>query len=205
MAYEMRGQFLEACDCSVPCPCWFVEAPDEDECTGVTAWHVEQGTIEGVDVSGLSVASVSQHEGSRGSAGAHPKMRLALLVDEAATPQQALALAHAFTGRLGGPLGELAEMDPGHPAVERAAISFVSDGGSTRLSVDPGVSADMTPIVGATGRIATVADSVMANILGPLGEVGRTANLTLDVPGHGVHLAVQDRSATRGRFAYVAR
>lgn len=205
MAYEMRGQFLEACDCFVPCPCWFVESPDEGECTGVVAWQIEQGTIEGVDVSGLAVASVSQHEGARGGAGAHPKMRLALLVDEAATPNQAHALSLAFTGRLGGPLGELVEMVGAHEGIERARISFTSDGGRTRVVAEPGVVADWTPVVGTTGRITTIADTVMSRLLSPIGEVGRSATLALDLPGQGLHLRAQERSATRGRFAYVAR
>jgi hypothetical protein len=33
MAYQMRGQFLEAYDCHVICPCWFEREPDENECT----------------------------------------------------------------------------------------------------------------------------------------------------------------------------
>jgi hypothetical protein len=205
MSYEMRGQFLEACDCSVPCPCWFVEQPDEDECTGVVAWQIEQGTIEGIDVSGLGVASVSQHEGSRGATGSHAKMRVALFVDERATQGQAEAMALAFSGGLGGPLGELAEMTSRTPDIERAPIAFVSDGAHTRLEIGSGVHAAMTPVVGATGRITTIADSIMANLLGSLGEVGRTATLTLNLPRHGLELAVQDRSATRGRFAYVHR
>src|SRR5918995_1232116 len=63
MTYRMNGRFLEACDCYVPCPCWFDNDPNEDECTGVVAWQIENGEIEGVDVTGLSVISVSQHGG----------------------------------------------------------------------------------------------------------------------------------------------
>lgn len=205
MPYELRGEFLEACDCFVACPCWFLRDPDEDECTGVIAWHIDQGTIEGVDVSGLAVASVSQHGGHRGAPGNHAKMRVALLIDERSTSQQARMLELAFSGRLGGPLGELAEMTSRHPDVERARITLQSDGASTRLSIDAGVGVDMRPIVGATGRIITVADSVMANLLGTPGETGQAAVLTLNLPQHGLQLEVRDRSATRGRFVYVAR
>jgi hypothetical protein len=62
----MSGRFFEACDCYVPCPCWFDQGPDEDERTGVVAWQIENGEIDGVDVTGLSVVSVSQHDGHRG-------------------------------------------------------------------------------------------------------------------------------------------
>ena len=48
MAYELRGQFLEASDCNVMCPCWFDQDPDENKCTGMVAWYFEQGEIDGV-------------------------------------------------------------------------------------------------------------------------------------------------------------
>jgi len=209
VAYIMRGQFLEVCDCSVPCPCWFVEDADEDECTGVIAWQIEQGAIDGVDVSGMAAVSVSQHFGSRGAPGAHPKMRVALIIDERATEQQAGLIAQAFNGELGGPLGELAEMSESMPEVDRASIEFRSDGSATTISVSTPrrsrtVSTSMTPILGATGRITTIADSVMANLLG-LGEVGKASDLTIDLPVHGLDLSVEDRSATRGRFSYVVK
>jgi hypothetical protein len=88
MAYEMRGQFLEACDCHVMCPCWFEQDPDESECTGMVAWYVEQGQVNGVDISGLSAVSVSHHGGHRHGA----KARVALFIDEAADEAQAQAL-----------------------------------------------------------------------------------------------------------------
>ena len=202
MPYEMRGQFLEACDCRVPCPCWFVEAPDEDECSGAVAWQIEGGDIDGVDVSGLAVVSVSHHMGHRGDTATHPKMRLALLVDHRATEQQAERLALAFSGRLGGPLAELAEMVDLAPEVELTEIIFVSDGGQTRVDAGQSVHADMAPVIGATGRITTIADSILAKLLGPVGEVGRSAIFLLDLPELGLQVEAYERSATRGRFAY---
>src|SRR5215217_7686638 len=106
MAYELRGQFLEACDCRVTCPCWFHEQPDDDECAGLVAWHVEWGRIDGVDVSGLTAVSVSHHGGHR----AEGHARVALFLDERAGEEQRAALAAAFSGTLGGPLRELAEI-----------------------------------------------------------------------------------------------
>jgi hypothetical protein len=40
MPYRMNGRFFEACDCYVPCPCWFDDTPDEDECSGLIAWGI---------------------------------------------------------------------------------------------------------------------------------------------------------------------
>jgi hypothetical protein len=201
VAYEMRGQFLEACDCAVPCPCWFVEDPEDGECTGIIAWHIEQGVIDGVEVSGLTAVSVSHHSGARGAPGEHANMRLALIIDEQASEEQEQALARAFSGQLAGPLAELAEMTHASPDVVRAAVEFKSDGSSTRLSVGDLVHTEMTPVVGATGRITTIADSVMSVMLG-LGEVGKAGSLRLNLSAQGIDLSRDDRSATRGRFNY---
>ena len=205
MAYEMRGQFLEACDCRIPCPCWFDEDPDEDECNGVVGWQIEQGAIDGVDVSGLNVANVTYHTGPRGTRGSHPKLRMGLFVDGDATALQFDALAAAFTGTLGGPLAELAEMAVINPRVERGAIRFESDGGHTMFTVEGAITTSMTPLLGSTRRITTIADSTLATLLGTPGEVGRGDQLLVRLPDQGLQVSVRRRSATRGRFAYVSR
>ncbi len=55
MAYEVEGRLLEVCDCNVLCPCWIGEDPDNGTCDAVNAWHVDRGTVEGVDVSGRTL------------------------------------------------------------------------------------------------------------------------------------------------------
>src|SRR5437870_549185 len=56
MAYQLEGKLLEVCTCNVLCPCWVGEDPDGGTCTGVLSWHVEKGTINGIDVSGHTLA-----------------------------------------------------------------------------------------------------------------------------------------------------
>ncbi len=60
MAYEIEGRLLEVCTCNVLCPCWVGEDPDYKTCDTTIAWGIEKGSIEGVDVSGLTMA-VSAH------------------------------------------------------------------------------------------------------------------------------------------------
>ena len=200
MAYELRGQFLEACDCNVMCPCWFDQDPDENECTGMVAWYVEQGEIDGVDVSGLTVVSVSHHGGHRRGA----RARVALFTDERASDEQGRVLTDCFTGKLGGPLKELAEMTDEVGSAARAAISFGNDGGSTKVSAGPAVTAEMQPLTAETGRIITVADGALAVLLGTPAEVGRSSTYRLDVAGEAWDLQLEGRSANRGRFTYLS-
>jgi hypothetical protein len=198
MGYEIRGRFFEACDCSVPCPCWFEQDPDEGECTGLIAWHVERGVVNGFDVSGLSVVSLSHHGGHR----AQPEhMTMALVVDEHADDGQFQALTEAFSGDLGGPLGELAQMRQEAQLVERAPISFTTDGRTTQLRVGPRVLIESELLVGSTERPITINDGVLATLLGPSGESGKARRFHLELP-HGDPIDATARSTTSGRFDY---
>ena len=201
VAYELRGQFLEACDCHVMCPCWFEEDPDEDSCTGFMAWYVEKGVVDGVDVSGLTAISVSHHEGHRGRS----KMRVAFFVDEWATDEQVAVLYKAFTGALGGPLGDLARLDEDVTSVRRAPIKLTSDSAGTELTVGNEVTTTVKPLVGATGRIISVADSALAKVLGTPADVCKSSRFKLDMSGEGFDLDLSGRSANRGRFVYVRK
>lgn len=54
MTYSLSGDFYEACDCEVVCSCWTGVAPDMGVCTGLYAWHITAGTVDGLDVAGCS-------------------------------------------------------------------------------------------------------------------------------------------------------
>jgi hypothetical protein len=60
MGYQLEGRLLEVCSCNVLCPCWVGEDPDGGECDGVVNWHVDKGTINRLDVSGLTVTQLNR-------------------------------------------------------------------------------------------------------------------------------------------------
>ena len=105
MDYSISGEFIESCDCYLMCPCWVDDDPDEGHCTGLFAWQLgERSTIDGVDVAGRTVVSVSTHTGNRRDGGA----ATALFIDADAGRDQVVLLGQAFGGELGGPLADLA-------------------------------------------------------------------------------------------------
>jgi hypothetical protein len=59
LSYDIRGKFYEACDCEVICPCWAGLPPDMGTCTGLFAWHIFEGKIDGVDVRNSKVVVLS--------------------------------------------------------------------------------------------------------------------------------------------------
>ena len=197
--YQLHGTFYEACDCNVICPCWLGGDPDEGECTGVFAWEVEQGSIDEVDVSGLRAVSVSQHLGPREEA----KQRVVIFVDERATRQQADAMAAAFSGRLGGPLQQLADILGELLAVETAAIDLRREGRLTTLTVGHHIRIEGSTREGPSGRPVTLNDGRLSDVLGARAEVGASGRFRVGLADHGMEVDLRGRSTMSGRFSYV--
>jgi FtsP/CotA-like multicopper oxidase with cupredoxin domain len=197
--YQLHGLFYEACDCYTICPCWLGNSPDGDECTGVFAWEVERGSIDGVDVAGLRAVSVSYHSGLRDEA----RQRVVIFVDDRATRQQADALAAAFSGRLGGPLKELADILGELLAVERAPITLRREGRLTTLTVDRHIQVEGRTNEGPSGRPMALNDGKLSNVLGSPAEVGESGRFRIGLSAHGMAMDLRGRSTMSGRFSYV--
>ena len=158
MAYQLQGNSLEACTCEASCPCWAGYEPNEG-CDTVLSWHIDEGTIEGIDVSGRSVAVVADVPCSVSNEGA---ASATLYVDDGATPQQEEALQKVWTGQLGGPVADLARLFGEVASVKRAPITFSVDGGKGTLAIGQEVEADTTPLWEAEGRSSTIHESVLS-------------------------------------------
>jgi hypothetical protein len=197
--YQLHGTFYEACDCQVICPCWLGGDPDEGECTGVFAWEVEQGAIDEIDVSGLRAVSVSQHLGPRDEA----KQRVMIFIDERATRQQADAMAAAFSGRLGGPLQQLAAILGELLAVEIAAIDLRREGRLTTLDVGHRIRIEGSTREGPSGRPITLENGRLSDVLGARAEVGASGRFRVGLADHGMEVELRGRSTMSGRFSYV--
>jgi hypothetical protein len=116
---SVPGHLLEACNCDVLCPCWIGGGSDNGSCKSVVAYHFDTGRIRGVDVSGPTLASVVFIPGNV-LAG---KWQQVLFLDEAANDEQTQAMVDAFSGKLDGPLANLAELIGTQLSVIRAPIS----------------------------------------------------------------------------------
>ena len=98
MSYALSGTFLEACDCTVICPCWVDDDPVGGHCTGLIAWHLAPGSlINGVGMDDRTVVSVSTHLGNRRDGS---NATTVLYVDHGASPAQFSWLIQAFSGQI---------------------------------------------------------------------------------------------------------
>jgi hypothetical protein len=105
MAWKLSGKYVETCSCELMCPCNLSldHGATYDYCRVVLVFDVTQGDVEGVDVSGLTVAAIADS----------PKVmtegnwRLGMFVDERASDDQFNKLVGVFSGQLGGPMAAL--------------------------------------------------------------------------------------------------
>jgi hypothetical protein len=138
MAWKLSGKYVETCSCELMCPCNLSldHGATYDYCRVVLVFDVAQGDVEGVDVSGLTVAAIADT----------PKVmtegnwRLGMFIDDRASDDQFAKLVGVFSGQLGGPMAALGPLVGEILGVERAAIEVVHDG--LRHSVKVGDSID---------------------------------------------------------------
>jgi hypothetical protein len=158
MAYQLEGSSLEACTCEGYCPCW--TGYESETCGTVLSWHIDNGTIEGVDVSGRAVVVAADTACS--GAAEQGAARVTLYVDDEATTEQEEALLNAWTGKLGGPVADLAQLFGEVAGVERAPITFSADRGKGTLAIGQEVEADTAPLWEAEGRDHTIHGNVLS-------------------------------------------
>jgi hypothetical protein len=201
MGYQLEGKLLEVCDCNVLCPCWIGEDPDNGTCDAVLAYHIDKGTIDGTDVSGLTL-SLLGHIPKNVLAG---NWKVAVFVDDKATPKQQEAILNAWTGKLGGPLGDLSKLVGEVAAVERAPISFNVQDGKGQLRVGTVAEATMEPYKGPTGTATTLNESVFSTIPGSPAYVSKASDFRRNSSKYGLRdVNLQGRNAIQGTFRFVA-
>ena len=201
MAYQLEGRLLEVCNCNVLCPCWIGEDPDNGTCDSVVAYRIDQGAINGTDVSGLTLALVAYIPGNI----LQGNWRVAVFVDDKATPQQQEALLNVWTGKLGGPVADLAKLVGEVTTVQRAPISFGVNEGEGTLKIGDAVDTVMSPYKGPTGNITTLNESVFSTIPGSPAYVSRASRYRRNTSQYGLNnVDLQNSNAIQGKFRFVA-
>jgi hypothetical protein len=196
VAYDLEGRLLEVCDCNVLCPCWIGEDPDNGACQSALAYHIDKGSIDGIDVSGRTCAVAAFIPGNV-LAG---NFRLVRYVDDGATPEQEAALLAAFRGELGGPLADLAQLVGEEVDARRAPITFTVAEGKGMLKIGDAVLADMAPYRGPTGEVTTLMESIFSTIPGSPAYVSKASRFRMVQPEIGVDLELSGHNAIQGEF-----
>jgi hypothetical protein len=200
VAYEVEGRILEVCTCKILCPCWVGEDPDFGTCDAALAYHVDNGVIEGVDVSGLTVA-MSAHLPGNVFAG---DWKVVMYADDKATPEQAEALQKCFSGQLGGPPEQFAALIGEVVAVHQVPIRFDVAGGKGVLEIGDVVHAELEPFEGPAGQPTTLVESAFSTIPGSPAFVGKASTYKNSTPELGFNVDIEGFNAIQGNFRFEA-
>jgi hypothetical protein len=198
VAYQLEGSLLEVCTCNILCPCWVGEDPDGGKCDGLFAWHFDKGSVNGTDVSGRTFGWIGHIPGNI----LEGNWRIVVFVDDGATDEQQQALLDVWTGKLGGPVADLAQLVGEVLAVERVPITFEVEGVRGTVKFGDAASAELEPYKGATGEATTLHDTVFTTIPGSPAYVGKADHYKVDLPKYGFEIDLQGHNAVQGDFRF---
>ena len=127
-AWRVRGDVMEACNCTTTCPCNFGSDPTQGFCEAIVAWRIQEGLYGNTRLDGLNVVSYVRMPGNifQGN------WTAGLYLDQRATQEQVEALESIFSGQAGDRILE-----------ESAAQSRLDVAGATGL----------TPLVGRESEV----------------------------------------------------
>ena len=200
MAYHLEGRLLEVCNCRVLCPCWIGEDPDFGTCDTIVAWHFDKGSIEGVDVAGHTIALIAHVPGNI----LQGNWRAAVYLDNKSSPQQEEAILKVYTGKLGGPVGELVKLVGDVVSVENVPIHFDVQGGKGTLKVGEAGYAELEPYTNATGATTTLADTIFSTVPGAPVFVGKSPRYRSKNDKLGINLDMKNHNALQSTFVFDA-
>ncbi len=196
MSYQIKGDFLEVCSCHVICPCWVGEDPDHGTCDGIMAWHITEGKVEGVDVSGCTFSLISHIPGNV----LDGNWDVRVYISEEATEEQVQKLCNVWQGKYHGPLEDLSKLIGNILSVEQAPIDFHLKGIDGHFTIGGHATAKLKSLHGATGGITTLHDTMFTTVPGSPALVGKSEKFHVDIPEFTID--VQDRNAICAAFEF---
>jgi hypothetical protein len=198
MPYRLEGRLLEVCDCRVLCPCWIGEDPDNGTCESMQAWHFDKGQIDGVDVTGRTIAASFHIPGNVLKGG----FKAALYIDDGASDDQQQAILDVWGGKRGGPVAELAKLVSEVVSVERVPITFAVDGGRGTLRIGDAGFAELEPYRGPNGAVTTLADTIFSTVPGAPVFVGKATRYRSKNPKLGHDVELSGHNALQSTFVF---
>lgn len=196
--WKLEGDYFEACNCDVVCPCLFLGNPDKGECNVTVAWHITKGHYNGTPLDGLNVASVFHTPGNMFTG---PKWKAALYLDERANKEQSDALGKIFSGQAGGFFGVVAGLIGEIAGVRSVPIKFEVAGKKRSLQIPSAIDIAIEGIEGADkNQESTIVNAPMLVAPGfPAVIATSTKNSYTD---HGMHWDNSGKNGLYSKFAY---
>ncbi len=194
--WSLKGNYFEACNCEVGCPCVFLSPPSEGECTALVAWHIDQGNFGDVKVDGLNVALALHSPGHM----AEVKWKVALYLDEKASEAQRSALTTIFAGQAGGHPAMLASHIGEVIGVKTAKMSFEANGKQRTLQMEKVGKVTIESIEGQGGAEVTINNHPLCIAPGYAAVASRSKEAHYQ--DHGLDWKFSNRNGFHSPFTY---
>jgi hypothetical protein len=199
MAWSISGTYFENCNCEVVCPCtWsgLSRAATQERCNVLLAFHVDRGDIDGVDVSGLTFGLLADAPKQMTDG----NWRLGILMDAAASDDQATKLQGVATGELGGPMAALAPLIGEVLGVDRVPITYEVADGATRARFGDVADIEVVNVRSIEGK-----DMTLGNVPHPANSTLTIATSTRSqVSAFGISFGAPDKSGFTAAFSWSA-
>jgi hypothetical protein len=195
-ALNVSGTYFESCNCFAPCSCVCLSAPSTGDCAVLVAWHVDEGGLDEVKLNGLNAVLFAHAPGHM----LQTKWRVALYLDQRATPAQQQALGQVFSGQAGGPLAALVPLIGEVMGVRTAAIDFRAEGKRRSLTIAGVGEMEIEALAGQNGSDVTLSNHPFTPVPGFAAVVGKSKRFRYK--DHGFDREVAERNGFYSPFAY---
>ena len=189
-AYLMKGDQVEACECSSVCPCVFANDATFADCRGIMAYHIREGHYGTTDLGGISFALVLLKSGKN-----VPKTmgswEGAIIVGSNATAEQKAGIVDILSTNFGKAFSKV--------DVRSEPIDFKREGNKFEVHVGKIAVIKTTPLQGHDGKVPTIQHATFSMI--PVVHCATATENTYD-DGKGVKWDFKERNSFFGPFDY---
>jgi hypothetical protein len=198
MAWSLKGTYVESCNCDVACPCVFLSAPTQGECTVLIAWHIEKGHDDAVSLDGLNVALAVHAPGHM----AQTKWDAAVYVDDRASGAQEGSLVKIFGGQAGGHPAALASFVGKILGVKKVPLKFQKNEKHMSVEIPNIAELKTSPLQGAGGADVQISGHPLCVAPGFAATVSKSD--ALRYTDHGMRWDLSQKTAFFSPFEYSA-
>ena len=194
--WKISGTYFEACSCDVACPCTFLSAPTDGKCNALAGWHIEKGTLAGINLDGLNVALAVHAPGHM----LEVKWKAAVYLDENASDEQKDALTKIFTGQVGGHPAILVSFVGEVLGIKSVPITFEANGKQRKLTVADLAEVEIEGMQDQTGADVSINNAPMG--LAPGFPIVVAKSKTLHYEDYGLRWEISDKNGFYSPFVY---
>jgi len=191
--WELKGDYFEACNCEVTCPCIFLSPPTGSDCTVLWAWHINKGRFGETKLDGLSVVLTAYSPGHMQKV----KWKAALYLDSAANKAQADALGQIYGGKHGGAPAGLAPFIGEMLGAKNVRIDYKIRGKGRSLNIPKVTDLEVEDVMGPNGHNSAIQDAPSAE---PLVYVAKSKRFTYT--DYGMNWEISDKNSFHSPFSW---